>query len=105
MYIRMCDARPDKTLEQISDLQGETSFQSLTSYDRTISLIPYHIVVPISAIREFPHLQRSGALEKATSGLQGMSSCSTPMNMLLTVSDSYATIEEVSQAAWYACGV
>ena len=50
-----------------------------------------------SAIREFPHLQRSGALEKAISGLQGMSSCSTPMNMLLTVSDSYATIEQVSQ--------
>lgn len=47
------------------------------------------------SIREFPHLQRSGALEKATSGLQSISDCTTPMNMLLAINDSYVTIEKV----------
>ena len=66
------------------------------------ALVSYHCCSNIhSAIREFPHLQRSGALEKAISGLQGMSSCSTPMNMLLTVSDSYATLEQVSQGGMH----
>ena len=67
----------------------------------------YHVIA-YSCIREFPHLQRSGALKKATSSLQCMTTCSTPMNMLLAINDSYVTIEKVSRAGVWcmcACGV